>query len=167
MIRKFTQVSMLALALTCMSCATIVNGSRQTVDFSSQPTGAKVSINGAAYGTTPTQVRLKRNANFPGTPSGRGFYDVKIELDGYYPYEVKVKREFNGWFLGNILIGGLIGIIVDAATGSMYKLSPDQVIAQLGRQTAVNSQKKDSDIFIAVTLDIDPTWEKIGQLEKK
>ena len=167
MIKRFTQVSLLALSLTVMSCATIVNGSRQTVDFSSQPAGATVSINGAKHGTTPTQVRLKRNANMPGSPSGRGYYDVKIELDGYYPYEVKVKREFNGWFIGNIVIGGLIGIIVDAATGSMYKLSPDQVIAQMGRQTAVNTDNKDGNIFIAVTLDVDPTWEKIGQLERK
>lgn len=126
-----------------------------------------MSINGANFGTTPTQVRLKRNANMPGTPSGRGYYDVKIEMDGFYPYEVKVKREFNGWFLGNLLIGGLVGIIVDAATGSMYKLSPDQVIAQMGRQTAFKANQQDGNIFIAVTMEVDPSWEKIGQLEKK
>ena len=166
MIKNLTRVSLLALALTSMSCATIVNGSKQTVDFTSQPTGAKVFINGKEYGTTPTSVSLNRNANMPGVTSGQKQYEVKIELEGYHPYEIKVKREFNSWFLGNIILGGLVGIVIDAATGSMYKLSPDQVIAQLGHQTASKSKQKSDDIFIAVTLKVDPSWEKIGQLER-
>lgn len=40
----------------------------------------------------------------------------------------------DGWLLGNLLIGGLIGIIIDASNGSMYKLTPDQVIAQSRRK---------------------------------
>ncbi|WP_202923405.1 PEGA domain-containing protein [Pontibacter pudoricolor] len=167
MIKNFTRVALIALTLTSMGCATIINGSKQTVDFTSQPTGAKVTINGKEYGTTPTSVSLKRNATMPGVPISQKHYDVKIEMEGYFPYEIKVKREFNGWFLGNLLIGGIVGIIIDAATGSMYKLTPDQVIAQLGRQTASTTKQKTDDIFIAITLNVDPSWEKIGQLEKK
>lgn len=167
MIRKITHAAVVALTLASTGCATIINGSRQTVDFSSQPTGAKVYINGQEYGNTPTSVKLKRNANMPGQVAGQKQYDVKIELEGYHPYELKVKREFNGWFIGNILIGGLIGVIVDAATGSMYKLSPDQVVAQMSQQSASNLKNSSADIYIAVTLKANPAWEKIGQLERR
>lgn len=72
----------------------------------------------------------------------------------------------DGWFLGNLLFGGLIGIIVDAASGSMYQLTPDQVIASMGKNTAQHNTE-DGNIMISVSLDIDPSWKKIGQLEKK
>jgi hypothetical protein len=89
-----------------------------------------------------------------------------MEMEGYYPYEMKIKREMDGWFLGNLLFGGLIGIIVDASNGAMYKLTPDQVVAQMGKTTAMNSNKTDDKIYVAVTLDIDPAWERIGTMEK-
>lgn len=63
-------------------------------------------------------------------------------------------------------MGGLIGIVVDAASGSMYKLTPDQVIATMGKESAA-IQQIDENIFIAVTLDINPEWKKVGQLDRK
>jgi hypothetical protein len=34
----------------------------------------------------------------------------------------------NGWYFGNIIFGGLIGLLaVDPATGAMYTLKPDAV----------------------------------------
>jgi len=34
----------------------------------------------------------------------------------------------NGWYFGNILLGGLIGmLIVDPATGAMYRLDSDYI----------------------------------------
>lgn len=40
-------------------------------------------------------------------------------------------KVFNGWFLGNILIGGLIGIIIDVATSNVTKHSTDPVMVVL------------------------------------
>jgi hypothetical protein len=34
---------------------------------------------------------------------------------------------------GNIVFGGIIGLAVDAITGGLYKLAPEQVSAQLAR----------------------------------
>ena len=90
---------------------------------------------------------------------------MKVELEGFYPYEVKLKREMDGWFLGNIIFGGLIGIIIDASNGAMYKLNPDQVIAQMGKSTSMISSEEEK-VFVAVTLEADPSWQKIGQLSK-
>ncbi|HEU5289182.1 MAG TPA: PEGA domain-containing protein [Cyclobacteriaceae bacterium] len=149
------------------SCASIVHGNVQTIDFTSQPKGARIIIDGSEYGVTPSSIPLKRSGRFKGEISTKKEYAVKIELDGYYPYEIKIKREMDAWFLGNIIFGGLIGIIIDASSGAMYKLTPDQVVAQMSVQTAMIKQENDDRIYIAVALEVDPGWEKIGTLEAK
>ena len=148
------------------SCASIVHGPVQAVDFTSQPNGAKITIDGKEYGQTPKAVELRRKGRLKGELVTKTEYAVKIEMEGYYPYEVKIKREMDGWFLGNIIFGGIIGIIIDASNGSMYKLTPDQVISQMGRPTAMNTMESKDRIYVAVTLDVDPSWEKISSLEK-
>ena len=73
----------------------------------------------------------------------------------------------DGWFLGNLIFGGIIGIIIDASNGAMYKLNPDQIIAQLGKSTSETGMKGENDnIYVFVTLKADPSWEKIGSLKK-
>jgi len=156
----------LPLVALVMSCASIVHGPTQSVDFSSQPAGAKITIDRKDYGVTPKSVDLRRRGRLKGENSEKKEYAVKIELDGYYPYEIKIKREMDGWFLGNIIFGGLLGIIIDAGNGSMYKLTPDQVIAQMGRANAMILNKDDDKVYVAVTFHIDPNWEKIGEMKK-
>ncbi len=86
-------------------------------------------------------------------------------MEGYQTYETTLKRKLDGWIFGNILLGGIIGIVVDAASGSMYSLSPKDVTVELTKSTATNHQTKDG-IYFSVTLQPDPHWQKIGQLEK-
>ncbi|GAB4237627.1 MAG: hypothetical protein Tsb0034_12840 [Ekhidna sp.] len=167
--RRKLQIISLAIAFVSINgltnCASIIHGPTQVVDFSSQPTGASVTIDGKEYGNTPQSITLRRMGRSKDEAKPKQEYQVKIAMEGYYPYEVKIKREMDGWFLGNILFGGIIGIIIDAANGSMYKLTPDQVIAQMGKSTAMN-RSDDSNLVISVALEIDPSWEKIGQLKK-
>ncbi len=148
------------------SCASIVHGPYQIIDISSQPTGAKITIDGKDYGTTPNSVELRRMGRFVDEPAEKNEYAVKVEMDGYLPYEVKINRRLDGLFFGNILFGGLIGIIIDASNGSMYMLTPEQIDAQMAKTSAMNYNKIDDRIYIAVSLNIDPAWERIGTLEK-
>ena len=71
----------------------------------------------------------------------------------------------DGWIAGNIIFGGLIGLIIDAADGAMYKLSPEQVNAELKKGDGTYLQQGDN-IYIGVVMKIDPSWEKIGSLQK-
>ncbi|KGQ53534.1 hypothetical protein IO44_11000, partial [Gallibacterium anatis str. Avicor] len=39
---------------------------------------------------------------------------------------VNVTPKIDGWYIGNILFGGIVGLlIVDPITGAMYKLPPE------------------------------------------
>lgn len=153
--RKLTMIGLLGSAMALSSCATIISGSKQTVKFTSTPSEATIFIDEVEIGKTPLEKKLERKRN----------YDVMIQLDGYQTYETKLSKKFNAWYLGNILFGGIIGLIIDPITGAMYNLTPKQIEAEMASGTAFKYSK--NDVYIAVSLKIDPTWQKVGELAKK
>jgi hypothetical protein len=144
----------LSVAFLMSSCATIVSGSRQVVKFDSTPTAATIIIDGVERGKTPFETKLRRADE----------HTVVIKLEGFKTYETKLTKKFNAWYLGNIIFGGLIGVIVDPLTGAIYSLSPNKVHGELNSN--VTSVAKSNDLYIGIALELDPSWEKVGQLEK-
>ncbi|MCB9360236.1 MAG: PEGA domain-containing protein [Flavobacteriales bacterium] len=120
------RISVLTLMTSLMSCATIIHGSKQEIEFTSVPSGAKVTINDEDFGNTPTIVKLKRKGKVYGEKPKKKGYFVKMELEGYTPYEMEISRKVDGWFFGNFLVS-LPAFFVDMSTGGMYKLTPKEV----------------------------------------
>jgi len=145
----------LIISLVLSGCATIINGTSQYVGISSNPAYATVLIDGQLLGKTPLTADLKRKDN----------HSIIIELDGYMPYSGTFSKQVSGWVFGNILIGGLIGLVIDAISGGIYKLSPDQLEAELRKQEITALYEEDR-LFIAVILTPNPDWERIGTMEK-
>src|SRR5882672_4922863 len=122
-----------ALALATSGCATIVARSSQKVTVGSTPVGALVTITNRAgtvvkTGTTPLQVSLRKGAGYFKAEN----YTLHFAKDGFAPQEMKLTPVVSGWYFGNILIGGLIGMLaVDPSTGAMYRLEPKIVDAAL------------------------------------
>lgn len=98
-------------------CATIMHGRSQDVLVTSQPQGATVKIDGAVKGVTPTKLTLRRNQD----------YILSIEKEGYAPAERTLKSGLSGWTFGNILLGGIVGGVIDLAAGGAWKLSEDNI----------------------------------------
>ena len=140
--------------IVIVGCATIMHGTKQPIGFSSTPSGATVMVDNSEKGVTPVIVKLSR----------KDHHVVKIVVPGYKPYEATITRSVSGWVWGNVLFGGLIGLGVDAISGGLYKLKPEQVETILAKEDA--SITEDGDIiYVAVVLTPDPSWEKIGELE--
>jgi hypothetical protein len=142
------------------SCCTLFHGVTQMVDISSQPSGAKIYIDGREYGSTPLSIPLNRQGRLVGESKSKKEYLVKIVLDGYLPYEIKLNRKFN-----KLALLETTWLILDASNGAVYTLTPDQVSAKMGKKSALNNSKNDN-LNIAVTLNPDPSWERIGTLAK-
>ena len=138
--------------LASAACGTIINGSKQNVSFSSTPGGATVFVDNQQMGVTPVSLALSR----------KDHHNVRLELAGYQPYEVKLTRGVSGWVFGNLIFGGLPGLAIDAISGGLYKLSPDDVQATLVSGTAMRTG---DGLVVLVVLSADPSWEKIGQME--
>ncbi len=123
MISKTFSMCGVALALLSTSCATIITGPgpEQKVRIASEPRGASVYIDGQYKGITPTSVPLTR----------KDHHALRLELVGFANFEKEIESGFNAWFLGNILIGGIIGMLVDAIDGAIAGLTPDDLTAKL------------------------------------
>lgn len=123
----------LTLAVSMTGCASIFSGGSKKVTFNSNPPGAQVRVvnekgQQVAALVTPGVARLDRGAGFF---SGAN-YVANIEKSGYQPQKVSINPTLNGWYIGNLVFGGIIGLfIVDPATGAMFNLSPAEVNSQL------------------------------------
>ena len=107
-------LSRLALLPACLAiavgggCATLVNSADQNVSFVSDPEGALVKIDGVPVGRTPAVVPVRRKG---------GSKTVHFELPGYKTTTMTLKKSIDGWVAGNLLIGGIIGLGIDAVSG--------------------------------------------------
>lgn len=144
---------LVAASALVAACATIMHGSSQQVGINSQPTGATVVVDSQTVGMTPVVAKLARKRT----------HRITVTLAGYQPYEMVTTRKTSGWVWGNIVFGGLIGLIVDASTGGLYDVRPEQVNAQLAR-TGAMGQAHDGTIYVFLVREVDPSWVKIGQL---
>lgn len=118
----YRRAAVIASALIAeYGCATIMHGTCQEVSISSTPTAAQVSVDGESKGKTPLALDLKRKER----------HLVRVEMDGYLAFEGYLTKELSGWVVGNLVFGGLPGLIIDALTGGLHNLKPREVNAQL------------------------------------
>jgi len=150
-------------ALLTTGCATIVSKSTQTMTLTSVPDGATVRItnkSGVAVNSssTPSTVTLKK---------GRGYfkpetYTLSFSKEGYRPVDITVRGSVNGWYFGNVIFGGLIGLLaVDPATGAMYTLQPKEVAATLDSLKVARDGREQT---LTVLLVEEVPKEYVGQL---
>jgi hypothetical protein len=126
-----SRATTLALALavaTTTACGALFNGSRQTITATSAPDGATIQTNpGGSQYTTPASLNLERKND----------YVLTFSREGYRPATFTINKSVQGGIVVlDVLFTGLIGVIIDAATGSWYKLSPEAATVALTRVEA-------------------------------
>lgn len=139
----------LAAIFLLSSCASIVSKSSYPLSINSTPSNATVSITDKKgqeifLGNTPAVVKLKAGSGF----FSKAEYQVRFSSPGYDDRVVPVIFALDGWYFGNILLGGIIGmLIVDPATGAMWKLDTEHLNETLTSSSAtVNAEMKILDI---------------------
>ena len=146
-------LAVVLIAALLAGCASIIHGSRQDIRVTSNPSGAvvRVNLNNTAT-TTPGVLNLNRKEIG---------YVLTFEKEGYKPVEVSLRRTTGGWLFGNILFGGIIGIVIDFASGSAYKLTPSEVEVALGEKSAsIKNASKDS---LLVFVDLEQLPESVKE----
>jgi len=124
-------------AWMCLSsCATIAEGTVQQLHFKSSPEEAVVTLTkkvpedelegkwheeSRVLGTTPLTIEIDRDE----------LQSVTFKKEGFKPETMALPTRVNGWFWGNILLGGVIGSAVDALSGAVYEYSQDQYFVVL------------------------------------
>ena len=128
-------ISVMGALLLLTGCASIVGKSSEYVTVSSNIENVEIVIKNKKgipvyRGYAPNSVQLKKKAGFF---SGET-YMISARKAGYLPTEAQLDTGLSGWYWGNILLGGLIGmLIVDPATGSMWTFDEDVVYLNMHR----------------------------------
>jgi len=136
---KKMSVLLTLVAFLLTGCASIVGQSVFPLSINSNPQGTTVFVKDeygkdVFNGTTPTTVTLAAGESYFHAKS----YTLTFSKPGYADQTAVVKSEISGWYFGNIVFGGLIGmLIVDPITGKMWKLPPN-VYANLTQKVAAN-----------------------------
>lgn len=113
---------LLGLVLVLMAglftgCATVVSGTTQSIGVNTDPEGADCQFRRKG-------VLVGRVNPTPGTMQvGKDHDSVSVlcTKEGFDDTAGVIGSEFQAMTLGNILLGGVIGVVVDAASGAMMK----------------------------------------------
>lgn len=112
----------LTLALTSLlflpGCGLIFGGSTQSVSLNSTPDNSHIAFKDSGRSVvTPTEVSLERKHQ----------YVLTFEKDGYKPKQEQITHHVRGGIVVLDILTGLVGIVIDAATGGWYGLSPNRL----------------------------------------
>jgi len=110
---------MLICLVSLTNCASIVDGSRQSVSVKTVSAhgdipGASCQLDsnkGTWFIITPGSVTVQRSADA---------LNAKCTKDGYLPGVTTIKSSTKATAFGNIIFGGLIGAGIDMSTGAAY-----------------------------------------------
>jgi hypothetical protein len=122
------RLGIVALSALLGGCASVARGTTENISIASTPSGAEAVVSGLEAPTTcttPCSIVAKRNADI----------SITIQKDGYEPQIVPLTKDVPvsgaAGFAGNLLLGGVVGMGVDAVTGAATDHKPNPVIVTL------------------------------------
>lgn len=119
-------ILLMLIGSVLVGCTTITRGSQDALLIETVPSNAQVRLsNGMSCSSTPCALRMPRRSDVV----------LNITRKGCEPSIVNVThRTANAGaagMAGNVLVGGLVGIAVDASTGASQELIPNPVKVEL------------------------------------
>jgi hypothetical protein len=114
MSRLATVLFVSAAAVAC-GCASVFQGTTQTIPVTSNPPGAQLQVfvegERTADAETPTTVKVKKGNDV----------ELQLQLRGYRPAHVELDRSLSGGFFADLMLVAPIPFIVDLADGAAWK----------------------------------------------
>ena len=134
-----------------------MSGRHEEVAIDTSPSHAHVVFHDhrgqeVASVNTPGKVTLKRKERviFPAR------YTATIEAPGYHAATIPIGSTINPWILGNVVVGGIVGLAVDSITGAAWtprdndiyhELTPIYTAQQPARDTGVQPAQYGEESF--------------------
>lgn len=123
MLRTILLASVVALA----SCATITRGTKTAFVVETTPSGARVELSsGQVCDATPcTFAGISREAEFTVTVSRPGYRTTTHQVTH------TTSSGGGAGMAGNVLVGGIIGGVIDANSGATQNLVPNPLVVHM------------------------------------
>ncbi|MGA9855073.1 MAG: translation initiation factor 2 [Gammaproteobacteria bacterium] len=112
-------------ALVLAGCATMTRGSSEPVQITSDPPGVAARMSTGYSCVTPCTIEVPRKDDFTVVFAAPGYQTMSV------PVVAKVAGGGAAGFAGNLLLGGVVGMAVDASTGAALSHVPNPVHATM------------------------------------
>jgi len=103
-----------ALGVALSGCASIIKGSSQSIAITTPPVSGASCVLSSKEGNwslmSPGVVTVEKS---------KEDIQARCTKSGYQDGVATIPSNFQGWTVGNLLLGGVIGLGVDAATGAI------------------------------------------------
>jgi uncharacterized protein YceK len=119
MVKKFIIFLFCFYAITLFSgCATVIHGTTQKIAITTYPPGATFTVDKSltTY-STPTTIKLKRKSD----------HEILIARENFEPEQVHIYHVFSMAIAGNLILGGVSGIVTDSVDGAKFRLIPESI----------------------------------------
>jgi hypothetical protein len=147
--KLYSLIGIFLLPLAIYGCATILKGSIDQVDVSSDPNGAKIYVNGEFMGKTPVHLRL----------SAKKTFFIEFVKDGYEKKTYVLNSSVGaGWIVLDVVFG-LIPVVVDASTGAWYEFDDNSARVYLEKVGGVTIEPSS----VNPDIDIPKSSDKSGK----
>ena len=123
--KRLQVTTVVALALTTANCATVTRGTTNQVQFVSEPPEAAVQTSLGHTCSTPCTIESSRKTEFVAVFEKPGYRRESV------PVQTRVAGSGAAGFAGNVIIGGIVGMAADAATGATLEHYPNPVSVTL------------------------------------
>lgn len=142
-----------AMALAWVGgCATIIRGTKQDFTVQTDPPGASALLStGESCPATPCTFERSRNEPFTVTVSMPGYVTETHEIRN--PWS---RQGTTTGIVGNAILGGGIGIGVDAATGANRDLTPNPLVVTLTEEKPEEAAAETQTVDAAVATEVSP-----------
>lgn len=117
-------LTILLVVMLTTSCATLFGPKEHLLSFNSTPVGAEVFANGDRIGITPLKLELKPDKS----------YMIEFRKEGYKSITRTVHNRIGVKWIVLDILGGVIPIVVDAATGNWYEFDQEYINGNLDKE---------------------------------
>jgi hypothetical protein len=124
-VKRIVLVALLGLLVS--GCATVTRGTTSQVELLSEPPGAEARTSLGHACVTPCTLQFNRKDEFTVTFSKPGYREQQVDVT------TRVAGAGAAGFVGNVVVGGVVGMGVDAFTGSTLEHVPNPVSVELQR----------------------------------
>jgi hypothetical protein len=118
-------INFVAAGLLLGGCASVTRGHTAQVQINSNPPEATARTSMGHTCTTPCTLQFSRKDEFTVLFTKQGFHSVEI------PVKTQLAGAGAAGFVGNVIVGGAVGMVVDAASGATLEHVPNPVTATL------------------------------------
>ncbi|MBQ1719687.1 MAG: PEGA domain-containing protein [Bacteroidales bacterium] len=151
---------LLIASILFSSCATILSGGKTKIRvYDGTPANANVYVDGNYVGTAPCKFKIHKTMK-------NAQHTIDIKAQGYETQTVTTNRKFSAGFFVLDIFTGVLWLVVDFATGNLYKQNPKKIhynLMPIGNTSMVQTESATVNTNVNVVKPVEKTAEPTKQ----